>query len=298
VSVIGGDGARMQHQAGPARWRPAATTWAAARELTRLGRVDVVHAHMTAAELAAVTTKPRHRAAIVATHHFASERGSGPTARLVRPLGRAINRQIAISNFVAASAPSDCVLLNGVAGAAPGPATRDRTVLVLQRLEGEKQTDVVLRAWAGSHLRHDGWTLAIAGRGSELAALQQLSADLGLAGTVEWTGFVDDPAPLLSRVSVLLAPAPAEPFGLTVVEAMARATPVIAAAGGAHGETLGADGWLFPPGDAVACAGLLDDLGQRDLPSYGSQLRKRQLERFDIEAHTDALLEIYRGLVP
>ena len=41
-------------------------------------------------------------------------------------------------------------------------------------------------------------------------------------------GFVDDPTQLLAQTGVLLAPAPDEPFGLTVVEAMARATPVIA----------------------------------------------------------------------
>ena len=133
--------------------------------------------------------------------------------------------------------------------------------------------------------------------GSKLPELQKLSTDLCLSETVEWLGFVDDPAPLLSHAGLLLAPAPAEPFGLTVVEAMAHGTPVIAADGGAHRETVGDDGWLFPVGDVDECTKLLDDIGNRDLAIYGASLRTRQLEHFDIETHSDELLNVYRELL-
>jgi glycosyltransferase involved in cell wall biosynthesis len=297
VTVIGGDQSRMRRAADSVHWRPAPTTAAAAAQLARLGRVDVVHAHMTAAELASVLTKPWHHARLVATLHFASPRGSTKTGRPLRALGRLMDDQIAISRFVAAAVSANRVLPNGVEVADAGPAERERSVLVMQRLEVEKQTDVVLRAWSASRLRHRGWRLVIAGRGSHLTDLQRLARELKLTESVEWPGFVDDPARLLSRSAVFLAPAPAEPFGLTVVEAMARATPVVAADGGAHRETVGVDGWLFPVGDADACARILDDVGSRDLASYGAWLRTRQRELFDIENHTDALLQIYRGLI-
>jgi glycosyltransferase involved in cell wall biosynthesis len=297
VTVIGGDQSRMTPVSDLVRWRPAATTGAAAAQLVRLGRFDVVHAHMTAAELASVLSKPLHRARLVATLHFASPRGSKKVRGLLRALGPLMDEQIAISHFVAATVSATRVLPNGVEVADAGSLDRERSVLVMQRLEVEKRTDVALRAWSSSRLRHHGWRLVIAGRGSHLSDLRRLAEDLSLTESIDWPGFTDDPALLLSRSAIFLAPAPAEPFGLTVVEAMARATPVVAADGGAHRETMGGDGWLFPVGDAGACARLLDDLENRDLSDYGARLRSRQHELFDIEDHTDALLQIYRELI-
>jgi glycosyltransferase involved in cell wall biosynthesis len=250
---------------------------------------------MTAAELAAAITTPIHRARLVTTLHFASPRGSGSSRMLLTPLGWLMDEQIAISKFVATSVPASRVLLNGVQASDPGPSTRDRVVLVMQRLEKEKHTEIVLHAWSLARLRKNGWRLVIAGRGSQESHLRQLCSDLELSDSVEWLGFVDNPAHLLAHSSILLASAPDEPFGLTVVEAMARATPVIAADGGAHSETIGVDGWLFPPGDVAACAQLLDDIDNRDLSAYGDDLRSRQRRLFDIESHADQLLKIYMG---
>jgi len=296
VVVIGGESARMAAASDLVRWRPASTTWQVAREITHLGRLDIVHAHMTAAEVAAVITTPWHRAHRVTTLHFASPRGARGTRVLLVPLGWFMEEQIAISEFVATAVDASCVLPNGVESTQPGPSTRDRHVLVMQRLEEEKHTDVALRAWSASRLRDHGWRLVIAGRGSRAQELRQLCADLGISESVQWLGFVNDPTHLLAHAGVLLAPAPAEPFGLTVVEAMACATPVIAADGGAHRETVGVDGWLFPPGDVAACVRLLDDIENRNPLAYGDRLRSRQLRLFDVEAHTDQLLQVYLRL--
>ena len=296
VVVVGGDRDQMRRVSDLVQWRPASTTWQVAVELKRLGRLDVVHAHMTAAEVAATVTKPLHRARLVTTLHFASPRGSGNTQTLLRLVGRQMDEQIAISEYVAKETGANRVLLNGVEAVEPGPPTRDRQVLVMQRLEEEKHTDVALRAWSACTLHNNGWRLLIAGRGSKLSELRRLSADLGISESVEWLGFVDDPTDLLARVEVLLAPAPAEPFGLTVVEAMARATPVIAASGGAHGETVGRNGWFFPVDDVAACARILDDVEHRDLIAYGAHLRSRQRELFDIDAHVNKLMQIYGEL--
>lgn len=286
----------MRRAAGGLDTLPAVTTAEAVRQLSRIGRTDIVHAHMSAAELAAVLTVPCHRARVVATRHFATSRGSGLARVALYPVGVALAEQIAISQFVASHVDSTVVLPNGVESADPGPSTRRRAILVMQRLEEEKRTDIALKAWLLSTLRHYGWRLLIAGRGSKRAELKQLCSQLGLGDSVSWLGFVDDPERLLSEVAILLAPAPAEPFGMVVVEAMARATPVIAAAGGAHPETLGNSGWLFPVGDAQACAQLLDRAATEDLSSYGDRLRHWQQNSFEIEAHTDRLLDIYRRL--
>ena len=176
VAVIGGDPAQMEPISDVVRWRPGRTTWQVAAELKRLGRLDVVHAHMTAAEVAAVLTKPYHHARLVATLHFALPRGSGRAASPLPLLGRMMDEQIAISQFVAAAVADSRVLLNGVEVARPGPSRRDHTVLVMQRLEAEKHTDIALRAWSASNLRRKGWRFMIAGSGSELPALRRLAA--------------------------------------------------------------------------------------------------------------------------
>ena len=297
VAVIGGDPARMITVSPAAKWMQGSTMWQVMSALRRLGRFDVVHAHMTAAELGAVATKPFHGARLVATLHFASPRGSRRTGSPLPMLGRFLDEQIAISQFVAQSVRVSRVLPLGVEWADPGPSKRDRTVLVMQRLEAEKHTDAALRAWSGSGLRRRGWRLLIAGRGAELNELRRLAHDLRIDDSTEWLGFVDNPGDIVARTAVLLAPAPAEPFGMTVVEAMARATPVIAASGGAHLETLGPDAWVFPVGDVCACTRLLDRVDAEDVGAYGARLQTRQRELFDIDSHTDALMQVYEDVV-
>ena len=113
-------------------------------------------------------------------------------------------------------------------------------------------------------------------------------------------GFADDIEERLARCSALIATTPCEAFGLTVVEAMARSTPVLATASGAHLETVGgvSDRWLFPPGEPDALAELLNRLPQaeEDLAEYGSGLQVDQRARFSPAAHAAALLDLYRGL--
>jgi glycosyltransferase involved in cell wall biosynthesis len=116
---------------------------------------------------------------------------------------------------------------------------------------------------------------------------------------VRFAGRVADTDRLLAEAAVLLAPAPAEPFGLSVVEAMAHGVPVVAADGGAHRETVGEAGLLVPAGDAGAMAealtALAGDLALRR--AVGTRLRRRQQERFSLERHVDRLETLYRRVV-
>jgi glycosyltransferase involved in cell wall biosynthesis len=239
----------------------------------------------------------RHRARLVVTRHFAARRGSSPAGRLARPvIARGVDVQIAISRFVADSidGPST-VIHNGVHPSTDPDAPRSNAVVVMQRFEREKQTTTALQAWSASGLAARGWRLELYGRGAEGDALLSLTRRLGMAGSVDFRGFVDDPRARLARASIMLATAPAEPFGLSVVEAMAEGTPVVAADGGAHRETLGADGEFFAPGDAAACAELLVRLA--DSPErrgdLGARLRERQRAGFTITANVDRLEKVY-----
>jgi glycosyltransferase involved in cell wall biosynthesis len=302
VTVIGGAPARMRADLGDqVRFVPAATAVDAARALARhRPHHGVVHAHMTDAEAVAVGLRPLTRCPVVATLHFAQRRGQPGLRRTVATtVARGIAAQLAISAFVGerSGVPGAIVLPNGVPDRFPGARDRRPVVLVAQRLEAEKHGDVAIRAWAESGLAASGWRLELAGEGHEAAALGALARQLDVARSVDVLGSVDDLPDRMASAGIFLASAPAEPFGLSVVEAMCASLPVVAAAGGAHRETVGlaTPELLFPTGDATAAARLLralaDDAERR--AAAGAAGRRVYEQRFTVEAHVDRLEQVY-----
>jgi glycosyltransferase involved in cell wall biosynthesis len=299
VTVVGGDGARMRAALGAeARWLRGDTPARGLAALARAGRADVCNAHMTLAEAVAVVGRPLHRAPVVATRHFAAHRGASRLGGIVAPLlGRRLARQLAVSEYVARTveAPTDAVVPSGVPGGPLRWRPESRVVLVLQRLEPEKDTATALRAWEGSGLAADGWSLRVVGDGAERPALERLVGERAIAG-VELAGWTDDPAAELDRAGIVLSPGARDSFGLTVAEAMVAGVPVVAAAGGGHLETIGLvrDAPLFPPGDAASAAEqlrrLADDAARAAL---SAAVHAVALERLTLERHVDALLEQY-----
>jgi len=219
--------------------------------LVRLDRSAIVHAHMTAAETASAASHVVRRFPLVVTRHFAARRGSSTLGRLVAPfIRRTMNEQIAISDFVARAIGEPAVTIRNAVPDSEEAFDRERTVLLVQRLETEKHTADALHAWAATTLPSEGWRLQIAGGGSRRDALVSLSRELGVDASVDFLGVRGDVGLLMQRASILVATAPAEPFGLSVVEAMACGLPVIAALGGAHLETVGAVSahWMYESG--------------------------------------------------
>jgi glycosyltransferase involved in cell wall biosynthesis len=301
VTTIGGDRERMRHElAADVTNHPAAGLVAGARALVHVGHVDIVHVHMTAAEAAAWLARPLQRSPIVATRHFARDRGSSAVARgLATITSRAIACDIAISQFVADSISGPAVVIaNGVPERDQAPLDRG-TVVMLQRLEAEKATDLGIDAWARSGLAGQGWRLLVAGQGELRGPLVQLALDLGVADSVEFLGYVADTGKLLSEASIVLAPGHRDGFGLSVVEAMAHGVPVVAARAGGHLETLADDGLLFPPGDPAAAAQELVRLAQDASlrRTTGAALRRRQQRLFSLPRHVDRLEEVYRQVI-
>jgi glycosyltransferase involved in cell wall biosynthesis len=301
VVAIGGDPGRMRTELrSEVAHRPAASVGQVARALSGQRSADVVHVHMTAAEAAAWLARPVQRAPIVATRHFPGDRGRGGLARLLaRITSRPLARDIAISQFVADSVQGPCVLLpNGVSDR-PQAALDSHTVVMLQRLTPEKSPELGLRAWSASGLGAKGWRLVVAGAGDLDDSMRRLADQLQVSDSVDFVGLVTDTDRLLDESAVLLAPASAEPFGLSVVEAMAHGVPVVAADGGAHVETVGEDGMLFAPGDADAAAralvALSDDLDLRR--RVGGRLRDRQQGSFSLPRHVERLEDIYRQVI-
>jgi glycosyltransferase involved in cell wall biosynthesis len=106
------------------------------------------------------------------------------------------------------------------------------------------------------------------GHGPMLRALAERE---NVAGQVVFAGFQPDVRPYLARMTLLVhASLQPEPFGLTIVEAMAAGVPVVAAGAGGAAEivTPGVDALLHTPGCEeelrAAIRSLLDDEERRE----------------------------------
>jgi glycosyltransferase involved in cell wall biosynthesis len=214
-------------------------------------------------------------------------------------IASAVAREIAIGEFVAGRlerAP-DAVVVSGVPESSCLWNVSSRVVLVLQRLEPEKDTFTALSSWRASGLADEGWSVRVVGEGSQRSMLEEWVASEAIPRVtfVGWTGRVADE---FRDAAILLAPAPAEPLGLSVLEAMAAGVPVVASASGGHLETVGllADAPLFPPRDAAAGAralrSLLSDSKRARLSADG---RRVIAERFTLARHVDRLLAQYHA---
>lgn len=159
----------------------------------------------------------------------------------------------------------------------PWPAGRGDlpAIGMVGRLAPWKGQDVFLRAVARAFpdpgarppVRIVG--AALFGEEDYAGGLVDLADRLGLGDSVTFTGHVDDVEAELARLEVVVhASVIPEPFGQTVVEAMAAGRAVVAAGAGGPAEivTDGVDGLLHPPGDEEALAGCLAVLaGSPDL---------------------------------
>jgi len=307
VLVVGGDPTRMALAAGPGvRTLPASTVHGVLEAVRRWAKgSDVVHAHMTAAEIACAAAMLGVSTPLVVTRHFARARGSNPVSTVAaNAAGRRVDAQIAISHYVADTIAGRSVVIHpGVdSTTSTTPAEgRDRVVLVAQRLEPEKDTDVALRAFATSGVAAQGWRLEIAGDGSERHRLNALANDLGITGSTRFLGHRRDVPDLMERAGVLLAPCSIEGLGLTVLEAMAAALPVVAVGAGGHLETVGAvaGAALHPPGDAgragALLAALAADRERRD--AYAAALQVVQRDLFTPAHQAQETATVYREVV-
>jgi 2-deoxystreptamine N-acetyl-D-glucosaminyltransferase/2-deoxystreptamine glucosyltransferase len=96
----------------------------------------------------------------------------------------------------------------------------------------------------------------IVGDGPELARLRRRAADLGVEGHCLFPGIRRDVEGIYPLLDVFVLPSVREPFGLTLLEAMATGLPVVATAAGGPPDFVrhGVNGLLVPPRDVGALA--------------------------------------------
>ena len=133
-----------------------------------------------------------------------------------------------------------------------------------------------------------------------LDGLRGLVDELGLGDAVSFLGERDDVPELLAAIDVLLAPSWEEPFGRSIIEAMAAGTAVAATSVGGPPEIVddGVSGLLLAPREprlwAQAIETLLDEPGR--LEQIAARGRAEAFHRFGAERHATAVGEVYRAV--
>ncbi len=184
-----------------------------------------------------------------------------------------------------------------------------QTVLFIGRLEPRKGITVLLDAWrmiADGRVPLPGGLkiprLIVAGSGELETAVAAAQATLGTAVLQH----VPEPGrqqllQLLQQASVAVSPALyGESFGIVLVEALASATPVIAASNAGYVNVLTGPGrdLLVPPGDAISLArkivALLADTRERQkLASWG----REHARQFDVSVVAPEFEKVYRSAI-
>lgn len=110
------------------------------------------------------------------------------------------------------------------------PKTDSPSFIYLGRLKEYKNIDVAIKAFAKIVRIHKKAKLAIVGTGESYLNLKELVSELGISRSVKFYGRVSEleKAKLLAKSWAAIQPSQMEGWGITVIEANAAGTPVIA----------------------------------------------------------------------
>lgn len=189
----------------------------------------------------------------------------------------------------------------GEVASARAIAHGQRFILFVGILSPQKNLEGLLRAFAASGLAETGMRLVLAGADHEGygRTIREIAARLHIADSVALPGYVPRSTlrALYADAVCLVLPSHGEGFGLPMVEAMARGTPILAADRQALPEVLGNGGCLFDPDDAGQLGTLLQRVARQD--AFRAELARRACERrqaFSWERAATATAAVYEEL--
>ncbi len=288
------------------------STAAKLARFVRQHEIEIVHAHIARDYPLAAVIADRRSARLVLTRHVLF-----PLNRVHRLTRRRVKSVIAVSRAVAESVRARhifrgdqlIVIHNGIdvdhflRNRTPRVAQHQMRVGMVGHLAPIKGQEDFIRAAAIVCAQRHKVDFIIAGEdkstsGDDRKALESLIGELGLTQRVHLVGWVEDVAELLATLDVFVSPSRSEPFGLSIVEAMAAGVPVIATSSEGAREIIDADstGLMVPIADvktlADAISSLLDDRARRELLATNAKRAAR--ERFSLQHMVEATEDVYR----
>ena len=283
------------------------------RAIRRLGRIDLIHAHVgfPAGWIASVLG-PERGIPYVLTEHMAPFpvrqllRGGRPCPELRQAFERA-RAVVAVSPALAAAIrhhglPCTDVIPNVVdtgrfeASVRSRPAASPFVILTIGALTRRKGTDLLLEALARWSPPAAEVRLHIAGHGPERAALEAQVARLGLGGHVRFLGPLQpgDVPEAMSRCHAFALASRHETFGVVLAEALAAGRPVLATRCGGPESIVGPDdGLLVETEDIDALARGMRALRERALAADAEAISLRAASRFGGPAVAARLRQLY-----
>jgi mannosyltransferase len=180
-------------------------------------------------------------------------------------------------------------------------------VSIVGRIRPEKGTDLFVDAMIRVLPQHPEFTACIAGKATieHQAFKKQLEDKIAKAGLMHrfiWLGEIEyDRMPLFhSAMSLCVAPARYEGFGLVPLEAMACGVPVVASQTGCYRDVIspGVNGSLVPCDDVEALIAALAHLlkNAEELPKLGEAGRQRVDEMYSARLEAVRITEVYRRM--
>ncbi|NDW07281.1 glycosyltransferase family 4 protein [Jiella pacifica] len=173
------------------------------------------------------------------------------------------------------------------------------------RIRHQKGTDLFVEAMISLLPDHAGWSAVITGRATSdnesfAADLKRRIDGAGLAERIIFAGEVDDIAAWFRRFDLYVAPPRNEGFGLTPLEAMASATPVVASDAGAFPELIveGVTGRVVPAGDAGALGSAIAPYlsGDAMREAAGTAGLQHVRRNFPLKREVGQLGEVYEAI--
>ncbi|NHJ12235.1 MAG: glycosyltransferase family 1 protein [Candidatus Thorarchaeota archaeon] len=177
-------------------------------------------------------------------------------------------------------------------------------VAFMGRLEEMKSVDLFPKMLALLKLTHPDLKMILTGDGSLKMRLLEDIEHLGVGSLVEYRGVVEaEKIPeLINQSRVFLYPSRREPFGLSIVEAMACGVPVVTTDVFGPSEIVRHkwDGYVVPVDDVHALAEAIETLllDANLRLKLGRNAMNSVKKRFDIRLHAKRLTGIYREVLP
>ena len=180
-------------------------------------------------------------------------------------------------------------------------------ISLIGRIRPEKGTDLFVEAMIQLLPKYPDFTACIAGKATVEHELfhHQLKSKIekaGLTNRFVWLGEVDyDRMPEFhSAMSLCVAPARYEGFGLVPLEAMACAVPVVATETGCYREAIipGVTGSLVPCDDVESLTAALNELlaTPERLPGMGRAGRRHVEQSYSASLEAIRIVDVYRDL--